>query len=36
MSNLGFFENINGYKDELQSLITFKFQRLRNLVIAFI
>lgn len=27
---LVFFENISGYKDELQSLITFNFQRLRK------
>ena len=31
---LAFFENINGYKDELQSLITFNFQRLTKPVLA--
>jgi len=31
---LAFFENINGYKDELQTLITFNFQRLSKPVLA--
>ena len=31
---LAFFENINSYKDELQSLITFNFQRLSKPVLA--
>ncbi len=31
---LAFFENINRYKDELESLLTFNFQRLRKPEIA--